>query len=119
LVQQVKLQNPSYYSEVPVQKMTHAKVLETFETHLKAADWPTNDPGLPFRLPSIHPDKQEKAESLHRFGLDKQSQRSARESAKRSRESDGGGYEAVASASSDTTAVASDGSRKAKRVRLS
>ncbi|KAJ7366499.1 hypothetical protein DFH08DRAFT_797460 [Mycena albidolilacea] len=122
LVRQVKLQNPSYYSEVPVQKMTHAKVLETFETHLKAADWPTNDPGLPFRLPRIHPDKQEKAESLHRFGLDKQSQRSARESAKRSRESDDGGYEGsptVASASSDTTAVASDGSRKARRVRLS
>jgi hypothetical protein len=122
LVQQVKLQNPSYYSEVPVQKMTHAKVLETFETHLKAADWPTNDPGLPFHPPSIHPDKQEKAQSLHRFGLNKQSQRSARESAKRSRESDDGGYEGsptAASASSDTIAVASDGSRKAKRVRLS
>ncbi|KAJ7903823.1 hypothetical protein B0H14DRAFT_3680888 [Mycena olivaceomarginata] len=57
LVQQVKLQNPSYYSEVPVQKMTHAKVLETFETHLKAADWPTNDPGLPFHPPS-NPSRQ-------------------------------------------------------------
>ncbi|KAJ7208016.1 hypothetical protein GGX14DRAFT_567315 [Mycena pura] len=47
--------------------MTHAKVLETFETYLKAADWPTNDPALPFELPSIRSEKQEKAESLHQL----------------------------------------------------
>ncbi|KAJ7202602.1 hypothetical protein GGX14DRAFT_370371 [Mycena pura] len=118
LGRQVQRQNPTQDSAVPPVQMTHAKVLETFDTYLKAADWPTNDPALLFKLPSIRSDKQEKDESLHQLVL----KGASRASAKRSRpwDDDDEASPTVASASSHgTTAVssASDGPRASKKLK--
>ncbi|KAJ7186302.1 hypothetical protein GGX14DRAFT_374842 [Mycena pura] len=105
----VKRQNPAYDSEVPAVQMTHAKVLETFDTYLKAADWPTNDPALPFGLPSIRSDKQEKAESLHQLAV----KGASRAPAKRNFPwgDDDEASPTVASASSLCTTAVSSGSK--------
>jgi hypothetical protein len=39
LAQQVYDQNPPGRAKIPAMQLTHAKVLETFETHLRADDW--------------------------------------------------------------------------------
>jgi hypothetical protein len=119
LAQQVYDQNPGGMARIPAVQLTHAKVLDTFETHLKATDWPTDDPALPFELPRIRTDKHEKPESLQQHVL----KRASRASAKRSHPSydDDEASPTVASTSSHgTTAVSSgsDGPSASKKRKL-
>jgi hypothetical protein len=93
--------------------LTHTKVLEIFERHLEADDWPTDNAARPFRLPSDNPIK----ESLQRQVV-------KRESAKRSHPSyddDDEAFPPDASTSSHgTTAVSSgsDGPSASKKRKL-